>query len=391
MPRAKPAAPAPPNLFVRFRFAGFGPSRFHAPGQDVRGHALRARALRTILTGVKTDAPRTAGVYGMIDGHGRLIYVGKAKSLRSRLMSYFRVKSRDRKAGKILKHTRTLIWEHAANEFAALLRELELIQQFRPRYNVQGLPGRKSHFYVCLGRPPAQQAYVSKTPASSDTGVYGPFAGRAAAELAVRRVNDVFKLRDCPRATPVGFADQPSLIPTDRPANCLRYELGTCLGPCGGFCTRRQYTAAARAAKQFLEGTDRSVLESLRKVMLAASAATNYEKASAVRDKLHDLEWLDGRLSLLRSARDQQAFVYPLVEAGVESWYVLFRGQVVAAVTPHCHREVLADVLKGRPPAAAFTCHPVDSVLLVAAWFRKNPGEREKLLPAAEFLARWAA
>src|SRR5207248_6749812 len=168
-----------------------------------------------------------------------------ANSLRARLLSYFRANSRDPKAGRIVRHTCTLVWERAENEFAALLRELELIQLFRPRFNVLGQPGRQRYFYVCLGRPPAPYAYVAREPAAKDLGSYGPFVGRGAADQAVRRLNDVFRLRDCPAGEPVLFADQRELFPAARGAKCLRYELDTCLGPCGGFCTRRDYAAAA--------------------------------------------------------------------------------------------------------------------------------------------------
>jgi excinuclease ABC subunit C len=334
----------------------------------------------------------------MLDPRGRVVYIGKAKNLRTRLMCYFRANSRDPKAGRIIRHTRTLVWEHAENEFAALLRELELIQLFRPRFNVLGQPGRQRYVYVCLGRSPAPYAYVSRTPSAKDLGCYGPIIGRGAAEQAVRRLNDVFHLRDCPTGEPIAFADQRVLFPIDYGAKCLRYEIGTCLGPCGGFCTRRDYTAAVRAAKAFLDGRDRSVMKRIRQDMADAAAELAYERASALRDKLRDLEWIDSRLSLLRKARDQHCFVYPLTGYdGRPIWYVLGRGQVCAAVrepSDAIGREslvkLIAETAAGRPPVGPFACHPVDSVLLVAAWFRKNPNEKAALLPAKAVLARLA-
>jgi excinuclease ABC subunit C len=335
----------------------------------------------------------------MLDPRGRVVYVGKAKSLRARLLSYFRAKSRDPKAGRIVRHTRTLVWEFAENEFAALLRELELIQLFRPKFNVLGQPGRQRYFYLCLGRPPAPYAYVAREPAAKDLGSYGPFIGRGAAEQAVRRLNDVFRLRDCPAGELIVFADQAALFPAARGAKCLRYEIGTCLGPCAGFCTRRDYTAAARAAKAFLDGRDRSVLTRLAREMADASGELAYERASAVRDKLHDLEWIDRRLGLLREARDQHCFVYPLAgQDGRLIWYVIYRGQVCAAVREPGDRatrgvvaRLVAATAAGRPPRGPFACHTVDSVLLVAAWFRKYADQRLTLRPAADVLAGLAA
>ena len=79
------------------------------------------------------EIPTQPGVYKFRDARGRVIYVGKAKNLRARLLSYFRVNSRDPKAGRILDHTRVLLWEETADEFAALLRELELILRLNPQ------------------------------------------------------------------------------------------------------------------------------------------------------------------------------------------------------------------------------------------------------------------
>lgn len=400
MPRsAQDGRSTPPaDLFAKNRFDGFGPSRFHPPGEVPGGHAVRGRSPGRLRAAVRTDAPRRPGVYGMLDPKGRVVYIGKAKNLRARLMSYFRANSRDPKAGRIVRHTRTLVWEYAENEFAALLRELELIQLFRPRFNVLGQPGRQRYFYICVGRPPAPYAYVSREPSPKDLGSYGPFVGRGAAERVVRRLNDVFRLRDCPAGEPIVFADQRELFPTGRGAKCLRHEIGTCLGPCAGCCTRRDYAAAARSATAFLDGRDRSVLAGITREMTAASTALAFERASALRDKLQDLEWVDHRLGLLRKARDQSCFVFPLAGTdGRPVWYVIYRGQVCTAVREPADEagraalsHLIAETRAGRPPGGPFACHPVDSVLLVASWFRKHPDQKLTLRPAADVLAALA-
>jgi excinuclease ABC subunit C len=325
----------------------------------------------------------------MTDRHGRVIYVGKAKNLRVRLLSYFRTESRDKKAGRILKHTRQLSWEHAAHEFPALLRELELIQRHRPRFNVVGQPGRQSYFHLALGPGPAPHAYLTKSLTGKETAVYGPFVGRDRADEAVRRLNDAFRLRDCPSTIPLHFGDQKELFPDDRGPKCLRYELTTCHGPCAGLCTRREYGASVRAARAFLDGADRAVLAGLAKDMTAASAEMKYERATALRDKLADLTWLDDRLSLLRRARDQRSMVYPLKAAdGNGRWLLLHRGQVRAVVLePVCSatRSAARAVMRktfAESAAAVLGDRAADSVLLVAAWFRRHAGEKALLIPS---------
>jgi excinuclease ABC subunit C len=136
----------------------------------------------------------------MVDATGELVYVGKAKCLRARLLSYFRTNSRDPKAGRILEAARQIVWEVGASEFGALLRELELIRRWQPRFNVQGQPARRRRGYVCVGRRPAPYVFFAARPPRTALAVFGPVPAGTTAREAVRRVNDWFRLRDCPQA-----------------------------------------------------------------------------------------------------------------------------------------------------------------------------------------------
>ncbi len=395
MPR--PARDGPPaTLFDAEPFAGFGPSRFRPPGEVPTGHLVRGRSQPKLGRGVRAHAPKLPGVYGMLDRKGRIVYVGKAKSLRARLLSYFRVNSRDPKAGRILQHTRTLVWEQTDDEFAALLRELELIRRLRPRFNVIGQPGERRYQYLCLGKSPAPYAYLTRQPTGKEVARYGPLMGGGRAADAARRLNDWFKLRDCPATVPMRFADQPELFPDgDYSAQCLRHDIGNCLGPCGGLCSRKEYGANVRAAKAFLDGRDRSLLKELTRRMAAAAAELKFEQATAIRDRLQDLSWLDDRLRFLRTARQGGSFVYPLTgPAGRTVWYLIHRGEVQAALRqPSCAAtlaaaaEVIEQVFAGPGGEAGVTDYVVDSVLLVTGWFRKYTAEKAKLLTREAALA----
>lgn len=398
MPRRPTDGQVPTPLFPADPFAGFGPSLFRPHDDAVVGMRLTGKRKGRLLRGVRDHAPRWPGVYGMLDERSRIVYVGKAKSLRCRLLSYFRDSS-DPKAGRILQHTRVLVWEQTADEFSALLRELELIQRLLPRFNVLGRPGSQRHHYLCIGKSPAPYVYATNSPTGKERGCYGPLVARPRSEDAARRLNDWFKLRDCPQTVPLGFADQPELFPQERSAKCLRYEIGTCHGPCVAACTRQHYGDGVKAVKAFLDGRDRTILAQLRQLMASAADGFAFEKATAMRDRLRALEWIDDRLTLLRRARNKHSFVYPLVGAdGRERWYLIHGGQVRAAVNvPRraSERKRIGELL-GKTFAAAIVPDvlrdgTVDSVLLVAAWFRKNAAERERLLTKAEALARCAA
>jgi excinuclease ABC subunit C len=380
-----------PRLFPADPFDGFGPSRFRPPDEPVVGRRVRGRRPARLKHGVRDHAPKTPGVYGMLDAKGRVIYVGKAKSLRTRLLSYFRENSRDPKAGKIIEHTRTLVWEQTADEFSALLRELELIQRIGPRFNVLGRPGLQRYHYVCLGKTPAPYLYVTKSPTGKERGCYGPLTARPRSEDAVRRLNDWFKLRDCPQTVAMNFAEQGELFEHERSAKCMRFELGTCSGPCVGGCTRKEYAVDVRGAKAFLDGRSRTILKTMREQMEAAAAGFEFEKAMSLRDKLQALQWLDDRLGLLRHAREKNSFVYPLAgHDGLVRWYLIHRGEVQAVAFPPDARTadrvagLLATTFTNHPAPAVLSDVAVDSVLLVAGWFRKHAEERSRLLTKAQ-------
>jgi excinuclease ABC subunit C len=365
--------------------------------------AVQGRRPARLRALVRADCPRQPGVYGMVDAHGELIYVGKAKCLRSRLLSYFRPNSRDPKAGRILEQTRLLAWEEGASEFAALLRELELIRRWRPRFNVQGQPRRLRHGYVCLGRRPAPYVFLAARPPSTALASFGPVPVGHTAREAVRRVNDWFRLRDCPQAQEMVFADQQELFPVERSPGCIRHEIGQCLAPCAAACSRAEYAGNVRAAHGFLEGHDLSPLEALERDMAAASAALSFERAAALRDKLALLRWLHERLARVREAA-RLSCVYSV---GVY-WYLIHGGRVrvvlpapddnsrrravEAAVKAVYQRERVGEWESGSaglphsltlprshsPTSPTPGLDDVDGILLVAAWFRKYPAERER-------------
>jgi excinuclease ABC subunit C len=383
------------GLFSRPIFAGFGPDGLEPTSPTPPLHVVQGHRPGALRAGVRAECPRRPGVYGMLDAAGQLIYVGKARSLRARLLSYFRPNSRDAKAGRILQHTRTLVWEFAAGEFAALLRELELIRRWRPRFNVQGQPHRRRHTYVCIGRRPAPYIFLSSRPAANVLACFGPVPAGQRAREAVRRVNDGFALRDCLQKQEMIFADQGEFFPEPRAAGCLRHEIGTCLGPCAAACSRAAYAARVADARAFLEGKGGALVAALERDMLAASAALAFERAAELRDRLEVLQWLHGHLDRLRLLRDGQSFVYPVrgAEAG-EVWYLIHQGRVAAArpaPTPAtaARTAALVEALYRRrlPPGAALAGGEVDGVLLVAAWFRRHPEERARVLAPAQALA----
>lgn len=334
------------------------------------------------LRAVAREARNIPGVYRMLAQDGEVLYVGKSKSLRTRLLSYFRARRGD-KQHRIVEAAHTLAWDYEPSEFAALLHELRMIKRFRPRMNVQHKrDGRYSFLKLAAGKAP--RLYVVTAVSDDAAAYYGPFRGGKRIQEAVRELNDLLGLRDCPQGTPILFADQPDLFSFTHTPRCHRAELRLCLGPCAARCSEAEYGARVEMARAFLNGHADEPLRWLSERMTAAADRWEFEYAGLLRDRLHRLEHLRDEFARLREALDSLSFVYrvPGVD-GDDRVYIVRRGTVRATVTvPRTTAERrrltrLCDEHFGRPEhqGALVQRHQVDEILLLARWFRARPDE----------------
>lgn len=363
--------------------------RRRGPLQPPKDVELR---IDTMLAQVKDLARDEPGVYRMTSADGEVIYVGKSKALRTRLLSYFRAQYPHDKGARILREAAALEWEPLPSEFAALLRELRLIKQLRPRYNVAMKRDARYHAFVRVSRGPAPRFQVVRSAGTDETGTYyGPFRGALQLEEALRELNDALGLRDCRLDQPMVFADQPELLPLPaRTPGCIRHEIGKCLGPCVGAVREDEYLARFRVAREFLEGAHDAPLAPLRAEMEASSEALDFERAAVMRDRIRRLEALREQFARLRFALESLSFVYTVPgPKGDDRAYVVRRGRVRAECpaprTAAEHRALEAQVAallapQERAPATV-PGHEVDEVILVAAWFRRNPKELGRTTP----------
>lgn len=367
--------------------------RRRAPTPPTRDVEMR---IDTMLARVKDEARDIPGTYQMHSSEGEVIYVGKSKRLRTRLLSYFRAQYPKDKGARILREAAELIWQPQPSEFAALLEELRLIKKLRPRYNVAMKRDARYHAFVRISRGPAPRLHVVRGAGTDETGIYyGPFRGATQLEEAVRELNDALGLRDCRLDQPMFFADQPDLLPLPaRTPGCIRHEIGKCLGPCVAAVREQEYLDRFALARAFLEGTQEAPLTPLRAQMEASSEALDFERAAALRDRIRRLESLREQFARLRFALEELSFVYriPAKRKGEDRSYVVRRGRVrLEATTPRTEEErqrferaVHALFESGERSAGVVPGHEVDEVLLVASWFRKFPSEltRTEALPA---------
>lgn len=376
------------------RFTGFGRDPFSPSAKPPLLTKVTGRRKPDLKAALRAECPKAPGVYGMLDETGRLIYVGKSVSLRTRLLSYFSPKVAHDKPGHILRETRALVWERQPSDFAALLRELFLIRTWRPRWNRKDQPRARRPNYVCLGRGPARHLFVTTDPPKGSL-AYGPFHSRARLNAAAEAINYHYLLRDCVGTQPFLFADQRELFPEPYRAGCLRFELGTCLGPCAAGCSRDRYASQTRKARAFLEGRDDAPINDLRDRMARAAAEHRFETAARLRDRLSAVEWLATRLEYLRTARETFNFVYPVTSVdGREIWYLIHKGCVAAAVhSPADRRRVgpARRVLEAWSERGRLDGYPVveehPTVALLSHWFRTRAGEIGRTLGIDDALA----
>lgn len=342
---------------------------------------------------VKDTADDRPAVYRMVAEDGEIVYVGKSKRVRSRLLSYFRC-AREEKGARILRDAVKIEWDYVPSEFAALLTELRLIKKYRPRFNVAMKRDGRNYCFIKLTHGPAPKFVVVRGPGHDDSSIYyGPFMGAMGVADAVRELNDVLGLRDCAIDQRMHFADQPELFDLmPRTPGCIRFEVKKCLGPCVGGCTANQYNERLGLARAFLDGVDDGPIERLRAEMEVASERLEYERAAVLRDKFRRLEALRTQFGRLRFAVETLSFAYTVPgHDGDDRVYLIRRGRV-RAETPLPKTPDDAAVLMGMiedvyTPIERLTgqipTHEIDELLLLSSWFRRFPGELERTSAAA--------
>ncbi|MGQ0539121.1 MAG: UvrB/UvrC motif-containing protein, partial [Gemmatimonadaceae bacterium] len=308
--------------------------------------------LAALRAHVRSDATMRPAVYWMSAADGEVLYVGKSKRLRARLLGYFRGSFTDDKGARILSLTDRIDWTYVPNEFGALLEEMRRIKRLRPRFNVALKRDDRHYAFIRLtdGRAPRLSVVRSPGGGRESRGVfYGPFVGAQRVSEAVRELSDVLQLRDCTLDSRMRFSDQRELfLLAPRTPGCLRYEIGRCLGPCVAATTAAEYAARVRAARGFLEGTNDAPIEQLTRAMEEASAALAFERAASLRDKVARLTALKERFDQLRFAVESLSFAYtvPGVD-GDDRTYIIQRGRVLGEqATPRdaASRRALAEL-----------------------------------------------
>ena len=237
--------------------------------------------------------PLLPGVYIMKNAAGEVIYVGKAKALKNRVVSYFRGEHLP-KVAAMVSHVADFDVIVAASEFEALVLENSLIKRHLPRYNIL-LRDDKAYPFLRLDMSEAYPAFSIVNKARADGARYfGPYGGRGVSRNILEALAKALKLPQCSRKFPRD-------IGRDRP--CLNYHMGACAGWCRGEPGQEQYGERIRQAALILEGGGKGLTALLEREMALASEELRFEKAAELRDRIKAVREVSNRQSVLRAAR----------------------------------------------------------------------------------------
>jgi len=239
--------------------------------------------------------PESPGVYLFKDAGGTVLYVGKARNLRSRVRSYF-LESRwiDAKTGSLAREIADLETILVGNEREALALEHNLIKQYRPKFNVV-LRDDKTYPYIKFtAGEKYPRVYFTRRIKKDGSLYFGPYFPASLARRILHFVHKRFLVPSC-------TVD----LTRSHPRPCLQYYIKRCLGPCvAGLTTDERYAEAARDVKLFLEGRRRDLMKSLEERMTAAAEKELFEQAAAYRDLLRTLEDIEERQRIAAAQGD---------------------------------------------------------------------------------------
>ena len=226
-------------------------------------------------------APGGPGIYIIRDADGRMMYVGKAKSLRKRLASHFTGKPTPRtRAALVRQKAAEVDWIELKSEAEALILEERVIKEYRPRYNVSLKDDKRYPLLKITKGEEFPRLLIVRVRKVDGSSYSGPYTDASALRETARLIERIFGLRTC--RTP---------RPSERDVlHCLHYNLGYCLAPCIGAVSAEEYAEVVREVELLLAGRSGRLLRLLRKKLEEASRAMDYERAGRLRDMLLALE-----------------------------------------------------------------------------------------------------
>jgi len=214
------------------------------------------------------DLPKKPGIYIMKDSDDNIIYIGKSKSIRNRVKSYFKDKHDTPKTKILMSHFNSLEYIITDSEKEALILEANLIKKHKPKYNIR-LKDDKRYPYVKITKEDFPRLIITRSIGKTGT-YFGPFTDVGSVRQTIKFLKSLFKIRTCRKM--------------DGP--CLNCQIDLCYGPCSGNISKTEYKKLINKIDLFFQGKYTEIIENLQKEMEEASKKYNFEKAAVIRDQI---------------------------------------------------------------------------------------------------------
>lgn len=240
--------------------------------------------LSTLLAEQIKQLPDQPGVYRFLNKKDKIIYIGKAKSLKKRVSSYFASgRPQSYRIQHLVDHIHSLAYTITNSEIEALLLENNLIKTHQPKYNIL-LKDGKTYPYICIKNERFPRVFSTRTKVSDGSTYYGPYPSVGAMKAMLKIIRGLVQLRTCT------YNLTEKNIRTGKFRICLEYQIGNCAGPCEGLQSEAEYMKGIERVKYILKGNMAPVLRELEGLMQKAAETYEFEKAEYYRKKYEQLK-----------------------------------------------------------------------------------------------------
>jgi excinuclease ABC subunit C len=248
------------------------------------------------IENILKSLPDKPGVYQYFDDAGKIIYVGKAKSLKKRVSSYFnKEKYESGKVAVLVKKIADIKYVVVQSEFDALLLENNFIKEYRPRYNVL-MKDDKTYPWICIKKECFPRVFSTRNVVKDGSLYFGPYAYLRMMNTLLDLIRQLYPLRTCK------FKLTRENINSGKFKVCLEYHIGNCKGPCEGYQTEDDYNSIIFQIQEIIKGNIYNVEKQLKVLMTIYSESLEYEKAQEIKGKLELLEHYQGKSAVVNSS-----------------------------------------------------------------------------------------
>lgn len=251
-----------------------------------------------------SELPQSPGVYQYFDALGTIIYIGKAKKLKNRVLSYLNKTNQSDKTRVLVGKIHDFKYIVVESEQDALLLENNLIKKYKPKYNIL-LKDDKSYPWICIKKEPYPRVFITRRFVRDGSEYFGPYTSARFAHTLIALIKSLYKLRTCHLPLNQKAIDQ------GRFKVCLEYHIGNCIGPCVGKIRETEYNEFIVQIRNILKGNLSSVIEVMTRKMREYADTLQFEKANEMKEALEAIRTYQSKSTIVRSTiSDTDVFSY---------------------------------------------------------------------------------